>query len=275
MLNAQVPLRWMLEPSVLLGTFLLTVVYLGAATRWRSRFPGAEPIPPGRIAAFLLAMATMLLALISPIAYLSDYYLFSAHMVEHMLLTLVVPPLLLIGVPGWMLRPLIVRFPLLLSIGRILVHPLVAYGLFNALFIGYHLPTFYDLSLEVPLLHALFHQIFIVTSILSWWPVLSPLRELPPLSPPAQMIYLFAYTLPTGLLGAFFTFAESPIYPQYANAPRVWSSLTPLVDQQLGGLIMWVIGGTFYLGAFALVFLRWAMAAESKERRRYRTGYSR
>ena len=145
----------------------------------------------------------------------------------------------------------------------------------DALFLGYHLPIFYDLSLEVPLLHALFHQIFIATSLITWWPVLSPLRELPPLTPPAQMLYLFAHTFPTGLLGALFTFAESPIYPLYAEAPRVWSSFSALADQQLGGLIMWVIGGAFFLGAFALVFLRWAQAVEARERRRYRTGYSR
>ena len=101
----------------------------------------------------------------------------------------------------------------------------------------------------------MFHQVFIATSILTWWPILSPLRELPPLAQPAQLIYLFGQTLPTGLLGALFTFAEAPLYPPYVAAPRVWSSFSPLADQQLGGLIMWVIGGTFFLGAFALVFL--------------------
>jgi putative membrane protein len=271
MFGTQVPLRWPLEPSVLVGTILLTAVYLGAATRWRSRFPDSRPIPPGRIVAFLLAMATLLLALQTPIADLSDNYLFSAHMIEHMLITLAFPPLLLAGVPGWMLRPLFVRFPVLSTIGRALTHPVVAYGLFNAIFLGYHLPTFYDLSLTAPLAHIAFHQLFIATALITWWPVLSPLRELPPLPPPAQMLYLFAHTLPTGLLGALFTFAEAPIYQRYADAPRVWSAWSPLADQQLGGLIMWVIGGTFFLGAFASVFLRWSLAAEAKDRRRYRT----
>lgn len=275
MFDSQVPLRWPLEPSVILGTILLTVVYLGAATRWRSRFPGSAPVSPGRIATFLLAMATMLLALVTPIADLSDNYLFSAHMVEHMLLTLVVPPFLLIGIPGWMLRPLIVRYPFLLAIGRFLVHPVIAFALFNALFLGYHLPVFYDLALAVPLTHVLFHQLFLFTSILAWWPVLSPLHELPPLSPPVQMIYLFAHTLPSGLLGAFYAFADAPLYPQYINAPRVWSSLTPMADQQLGGVIMWVIGGTWLLASFALVFLRWARTVEAQEQRRYRARYSR
>lgn len=273
MFGAEVPLRWPVEPSVLIGTLLLTVLYLGAATRRRSRFPDSQPIPPSRIAAFLLAMLVLLLALQTPIADLSDYYLFSVHMVEHMLITLIFPPLLLAGLPGWMLRPLFVRFPVLLNLGRGITHPILAYGLFNAVFLGYHLPTIYDLSLSLPLLHIFIHQVFIATSILTWWPILSPLRELPPLPPPAQLIYLFGQTLPTGLLGALFTFAESPLYPPYVEAPRVWSSFSPLADQQLGGLIMWVIGGTFFLGAFALVFLRWALASEAKDRRRYRTSY--
>lgn len=270
MFGAQVPLIWPLVPSVLLGTLLLTIVYLGAVTRWRLRFPDAQPVPRWRIAAFLLAMATLLLALQTPIADLSDYYLFSAHMVEHMLLTLVFPPLLLAGLPGWMLRPVVVRFPALLTIGRAICHPVTAFLLFNLIFLGYHLPTFYDLALDQPLIHVAFHQVFIATSILAWWPVMSPLRELPPLPPLLQMLYLFAHTLPSGVLGAMFTFAGEAIYPRYANAPRVWDALTPVLDQELGGVIMWVIGGTFYLGAFAIVFLRWATTVEAKERRRYR-----
>ena len=271
MFGAQVPLNWPIQPSVLLGTFLITTAYLGAATRWRSRFPGSRPVSAGRIAAFLLAMATLLLALQTPIADLSDNYLFSAHMVEHMLLTLVFPPLFLAGLPGWMLRPLVVRFPIVLTVGRFLVHPLIAYALFNVVFLGYHLPIFYDLSLTLPLAHIFFHQLFIATSLLAWWPILSPLEELPPLPPLLQMLYLFAHTLPTGILGAMFSFAGTAIYSHYAAAPRVWSSLTPVADQELGGVIMWVIGGAFYLGAFVLVFIRWATAVEAKERRRYRT----
>lgn len=270
MFGAQVPLRWPIEPSIVLITLLLLGAYFAAATRWRARFPDSLPVPPGRIVAFLAALATLQLALQTPLADLSDYYLFSAHMVEHMLLTLVFPPLLLIGVPGWMLRPVIVRFPVLLTLGRILTQPLVAYAVFNAAFLVYHLPNFYDLSLSSPLAHIFFHQLFIATAILTWWPVLSQLRELPPLSPPSQLIYLFAQTFPSGILGALFAFSGTALYRQYADAPRVWTALTPVADQELGGVIMWVIGGTLLLGAFVIVFLRWALASEAQDRPRYR-----
>ena len=271
MFGSAIPLRWVFEPGIFIGVNLLTVAYLGVILRWHDRFPGATPVPPTRVASFLLAMATILLALLTPIADLSDNFLFSAHMVEHLLITMVMPPLLLLGLPGWMIRPVFVRFPILLRIGRVLTNPLVAFAFFNAIFIGYHAPPLYDLSLAAQGLHAFAHSLFMLTAILTWWPVLSPLAELPPLAPPLQMLYLFAQTLPSQSLGAYFTFSDTTFYPVYASAPRVWAALTPAVDQQLGGLIMWVIGGTFFLGAFASVFLHWVAANETKERRRYRT----
>lgn len=267
MFGALVPLRWPFEPSVLVGVGVLTAAYLGAVTRWRARFPGSTPVPRGRVAAFLLAMATILLALQTPIAPLSDEYSFVVHMVEHLLLTLVMPPLLLLGLPGWLPRPLLARRPALLGVARALTHPLAAFALFNALFVAYHAPAFYDFTLAAPLVHAGAHSVFMLTAVLTWWPVLSPLPELPPLAPPLQLLYLFAQTLPSQALGATFAFAGDPLYRRYAEAPRVWSGLSPLVDQQLGGLIMWVGGGTFFLGTFAAVFLRWATAAEAGGRR--------
>lgn len=264
-----VPLRWVFEPAILIGINLLTLAYLAVVLRWHRYFPGAQPVPPLRVMSFLLAMATALIALLSPLADLSDNFLFSAHMVEHLLITMIMPPLLLLGVPGWMLRPLITQSPLLLRIGRALTNPIVAFLSFNVVFLGYHMPIFYDLSLASSQLHALFHIAFMLTAMLTWWPVLSPLAELPPLSPAVQMLYLFLQTLPSQAVGAFFTFSTSNFYPAYQSAPRVWAWLTPTIDQQLGGLIMWVIGGTYFLGAFVVVFLRWVATNERQERRRY------
>lgn len=270
MFGAEVPLNWTPEPSIILGVLLVTGAYLGAITVWRDRFPGAAPVPRGRVVAFLLGMFTVLLALITPIADLSDYYLFSAHMVEHLLVTLIMPPLVLIGLPGWIIRPLFRRWPVLLRFGRLLTNPLIAFAVFNAIFIGYHLPRFYDISLASQYAHAAFHVVFMVTALLTWWPLLSPLEELPPLPPPLQMVYLFAQTLPSQVLGALLTFTGRPLYDWYITAPRVWADLTPQADQQLGGLIMWVIGGTFFLAVFAFVFLRWVAVNEAKDRRRAR-----
>jgi len=270
MFGSLVPLRWVFEPAIFFGVNLLTIAYLGVIIRWHKYFPGATPVAPARVLSFLLAMATILLALLTPIADLSDNFLFSVHMVEHLMLTMILPPLLLLGIPGWMIRPVFVSYPSLLKIGKVLTNPVVAFILFNAIFIIYHAPPLYDLSLASQYLHAFAHLVFMLTAILTWWPVLSPLSELPPLPPLLQMVYLFAQTLPSQALGAYFTFSDSTYYTVYVSAPRVWAAITPAVDQQLGGLIMWVIGGTFFLGVFASVFLRWVSASEAKEQRRYR-----
>lgn len=272
MFGSLVPLRWVFEPAIFLGVNITTIAYLGVILRWHKYFSGATPVPPARVFSFLLAMATILLALLSPIADLSDNFLFSAHMVEHLLITMVMPPLLLAGIPGWMIRPLFARSLVILRIGKVLTHPIVAFMAFNGIFLGYHFPAFYDTSLASQYFHAFAHLLFMLTAILTWWPILSPLPDLlPPLAPPLQMVYLFAQTLPSQVVGAFFTFSDTQFYLLYQTAPRVWNWLNSAVDQQLGGLIMWVIGGTFFLGAFASVFLHWVAANESKERRRYRT----
>lgn len=272
MFGSQVQLPWPFVPSVLLGVALMTGGYLLAVTRGRGRFPGSRPVATGRIIRFILAMLTILLALQSPLDRLSDDYLFSAHMFQHILLTLVLPPLLLAGLPGWLLRPLFVQLPALLRVGRALTHPLVAFPLFNVIFIGYHSPPIYGAVAESLPLHVLAHLIFMVAGVLTWWPVMSPLPELPPLQPPLRLLYLFLQTLPSQVLGALLTFSGTALYARYVDAPRVWDWLTPMADQELGGLLMWVGGGSFFLGAFAVVFLHWAQFDDRRARQRQVAG---
>lgn len=268
MFGALVPIEWPFYPSVVAGLALLAAAYLGAATIWRPRFPGSRPVGAARVAAFLGGIATILLALNSPIDSLGDEYLFSAHMIQHLLLALPAPPLLLLGTPGWMLRPALVRWPALRRLGRALTAPLVAYALFNVVFAGYHIPAIYDAALASEPLHIVMHIALLVTGVITWWPILSPLPdELPPLPTGLQMAYLFAQTLPSLAIGALQTFADRVLYARYATAPRVWGWLDPLTDQQIGAVLMWVGGGTFLLCAFVFVFLRWSAANEARERR--------
>lgn len=270
MFGAQVPLDWPFVPSVLLGLLLLGGAYAGAITVWRSRFPGSRPVGATRRLAFFGALGVIFLALHTPVDLLSDDYLFSMHMAQHLLLTLVMPPLLLYGIPPWLIRPPFVRWPALLSFGRFLTGPLPAYGIFNALFIGYHTPALYGAVQRSEPLHIASHLLFMATGVLAWWPVVSPLPELPALASPLRMLYLFLQTLPSQALGALLTFSGALLYEHYAGAPRVWAWLTPERDQQLGGLLMWIGGGAFFLGAFVVVFLRWAQADAASERRRRR-----
>jgi len=98
---------------------------------------------------------------------------------------------------------------------------------------------------------------FLVTAVLVWWPLVSPMPELPRLSYPGQMLYSFLMTLPMTIVSIFIVYADHVLYPAYASAPRLWG-LSPLEDQRLGGLIMWIPGGLFFYLLTAVVFFKWA-----------------
>jgi putative membrane protein len=242
---------WDLHPSVLLGIAALAALY-----GWR----GLGRAPARRIAAFGGALAVLFLALNGPLHNLSDRYLFSAHMVQHMLLTMLFPPLLLYGTPAAVVRPL-VRVAGLHRLGRAVTRPVPAAALFVTPIALWHWPAFYEAALRDHDLHIVQHLVFLVTSVVMWWPVLSPLAELPRASYPAQMLYLFLLGIPMSVVGALITLSERALYPFYAEAPRIWD-LTPHVDQQIGGLLMWVPGGMIFWVAMTVVWFRWAAREE-------------
>jgi putative membrane protein len=198
----------------------------------------------------------LIASLNGPIHDLSDYYLFSAHMLQHLLLTLVLPPLLLAGTPGWLLRPLI-RSPLMLRVARGLTHPVAAGLFFSVALTAWHTVPLYDLMMRDHDVHVFTHLLFMVAAVIMWWPVMSPLPELPPLGLGLRMLYLFLVGIPMQLVAAIITLSDSVLYRWYAEAPRTWG-LSPLDDQKLGGLLMWVPGNLYLFGAIGVVFLVWA-----------------
>jgi cytochrome c oxidase assembly factor CtaG len=246
---------WDWQPSVLIGAALLVGVYLGAIGPWRARFRTSRPVGRAQVVWFLLGAFVILFALVSPLDTLGDEYLFSAHMVQHLLLMLVAPPMLLMGTPGWMLRPFL-RYPAVARTARVLTVPVMAFGLFSANFLVWHFPVFYEATLHSETVHIVEHLLFMATGVLNWWPILSPLPELPRLPYPGQILYLVLETVPTAALSALLVFSSAVLYPTYAAAPRLFG-LSALSDQQIGGLIMWVPGGLIYLGALTAVFFAW------------------
>lgn len=242
--------------DVVLGVALVAAAYLAA---WAVR---RERPPAGVAAPFFTGLAALLVALNGPLHDLSDHYLFAAHMVQHLLLTLVVAPLLLVGVPGWMidrgLRPLARWRPGAAAV-RFATHPLGAFSLYAIGLIGWHLPLPYEAALRAHGLHVVEHLVLLATGALGWWPVLSRSAVAPPLPYAAQILYLFAFGIPMTVVAAMITAAERLLYPYYAAAPRLFD-LSPLADQRLGGIIMWVPGGLIPLVAFTIVFFRWVAA---------------
>lgn len=246
-------LGWHADPSVLIGLALLSGWYAYSARRLDARGEGPTR---GQRLWFLLAVVTVLAALTGPLHDLSDRYLFTAHMAQHLLLMLAFPPALLLSLAPGMLRPLL-RPGWAFAAARFLTRPVLAFALCNAVFAVFHLPHLYDLTLRDHNLHILEHLLFVSTAIVLWWPLLSPLPQLPPMSYAAQLLYLFAQVLPGSLIGGLIANAQRPLYPFYAAAPRI-TPLTAVQDQQLGAIVMWVGGGTFFLIAFTVVFFRWA-----------------
>lgn len=243
---------WHFAPSTVVGTAALAGLYLWGIDRGRRRGERASPL---RAASFLGGCVLLLFTLNGPVHELSDYYLLSAHMLQHGFLTLVVPLLWLLGTPGWLLDPVLDR-PGVLRAGRILTHPAAAFGLYNGYLVLWHLPPAYDWTLWSHEVHVAQHIGFLATGVLMWWPVASPTARLPGLSYGPAMLYLFLLTIPMKAIGAFVTLADHVLYDFYASAPRVLS-LSSQEDQTIAGLLMWMPGGLIYWSAIAILFWRW------------------
>jgi len=256
--------QWNLDPSILIATALIMGIYLYAVGLLRRPYKLIDGVTRRQVIFFYLGVLVIFFALVSPLDAIGDRYLFSVHMVQHLFLTMVGAPLLLIGTPGVLLKPLIRPRPIFL-LAKFLTHPFMAFFLFNADFWLWHIPALYDATLTHEGIHILEHITFIVFGVISWWPVFSPLSEdLPPLSTGGQVLYLFFSGMPVVALGAGLTFA-GPLYAPYLEAPRLWG-LSAATDQQLGGLIMWVPGNIIYIIIVSIIFIRWMQKQETTQR---------
>jgi putative membrane protein len=241
-------------------------VYWLCTRRYRDRFTGSAPVSWGRQTCFYAGIGLALMALASPLDTLGDSYLLTAHMLQHLLLILGVAPLLLAGMPGWLLRDVLGALRLT-GFVRWARHPLVAFFGFNLVFALAHVPPFYELTLNSEPLHAAEHVVFVLTAMLMWMPILSPVPDIAaPYPPLGQVLYLFMQTIPASLVGALLAMAGAAAYTTYGLAPRI-TALSAVEDQQLAGLLMWVGGGLYFLLATGVVFFAWAAREEAADRR--------
>jgi putative membrane protein len=257
-------MHWHAHPDVLLGLALIEGVYLLGVGPLRTRYNFAGSVDSRQTATFTAGVLVIFVSLLSPIHELSDTYLFSAHMVQHVLLTLVAPPLLILGMPDWLLRPLL-RPNWAFRSARLLTNPIVAFVTFSFLFAVWHIPSLYDHSVTNHGVHIGEHILFILTAGLMWWPITSNMPELPRLSDPMKMAYLFLLSIPQIIIFAPITFASEPLYDFYVNAPRIWN-VTPLVDQQIGAIIMKMGGGLLFLTLMIVTFFRWFIREEQERK---------
>jgi putative membrane protein len=257
---------WRPEPTVILGVFAMIAAYL-FWTGPRNRTAGGAPINPvsdRQRVAFIAGSLVLLVALNPPLDDWADSYLLSAHMFQHLLLLFLVGPLWLIGMPDWLLRKLVWRTPIS-QIGYALTRPPIAFLVSNVIITIWHMPFAYDAALHSTPVHVVQHASFLFAALIAWWPVLGPLPEWPRLAKPMQCLYLFLTTIPGGIVGAFVTLAGPGLY-DYENSPRIWG-LDLATDQEIAGLMMWVLTSTIYLLIVTVIFFQWAAGEEAKETR--------
>lgn len=220
-----------------------------------------ETIERRRKGFYLLALALLWLASDWPVHDISEEYLYSVHMVQHLLITLVVPPLLLLATPNWLaVRVIDPHRPL----ARRLLRPIVVGLTFNVVVALTHLPWVVNTSATNGVFHYTAHLLLFVTAIAMWMPVCGPFPELR-LTPLAKMFYLFAMSVLPTVPAGFLTFAQTTIYDAYDTPLRLWG-VTVANDQQMAGLIMKIVGGLYLWTIIAGVFFRWSARQRAAER---------
>lgn len=277
-LLARVGWAWNWRPAVLLAVGALAALYLRGWWRLRRTRRTRGAAPGWRLAAYLVGLASVALALCSPLELLAELS-FTAHMVQHQMLLMVAPPLLLLGAPFppilWALPPWLRR-----RLGALVSRPgpvrralrtltwmPVAVALYTVTLWGWHHPVAYEAGLRYPILHDVEHLTFFGTAMLFWWPIVNPAPRCHRLGSGvmygARIGYLILATAQNTLLGAVFGLAERVLYSSYAAAPRLLADWSPIDDQSFGGGVMWS-GSHMFLVA-VLILLHRAMDAEGRK----------
>jgi putative membrane protein len=240
------------SPPVALNVtiFLTSLFYFRGWLSLRRSSPGLFSI--SRLAAFAAGMFFLWLAIGSPLSAFDEASL-TVHMIQHILLMLVIPPLVLLsapslpllhGIPQWFVRTALgpfLRWPPVQSLGKFLTHPPTCWILAAVALIAWHVPSAFELALRSDSWHEVEHACFLSTSLLFWWPVVQPFPSEPRWPRWSVPLYLFFGMLPGGALGAFLVFCDRVLYPSYRQAPALFR-ITPLTDQILAGALMWVFG---------------------------------
>ena len=247
------------DPGVIDGILALSIVYGLAVGPARKKLAPNKPFEKWRALSFAIGVLILIVAVATPIDHIGETYLFSVHMVQHVLLMFFLPPFLILGTPIW-LADFLFRTEGLGKLFRFMVHPVVACISFNAVLIFWHFPAFYELALRDSLVHLLEHVTFIVVSICMYWPLLGRDTTLKPVHYGLRILYVLAVSLAQIPLFAVLTFAPEPLYATYANAPRFYADLTPIGDQMLGGVVMKLVTAVYMFVGLAVFFYRWYLA---------------
>jgi len=252
---------WAVPIGPTVAILLSLIFYLRGWIALQFRVPSR--FPAWRLLSFAAGLGTIFLAIASPLDAFGGLLL-QVHMIQHLLLMMVAPPLILAGAPYLpilsglprvfareVVGPFLI-WPPLKRIGRLLFHPVVCWIAFTTSNVLWHLPAFYELALNSPGWHQVEHACFLLTGLLFWWHLVLPWPGRPAWPRWAMIPYLVLADLQNTGLAAFLTFYDRVLYPTYENAPRLWGS-NPLNDQVIAGTIMWVPGSIIFLVPAAII----------------------
>jgi putative membrane protein len=232
---------------------LIAVAYL-AALRWWIQPEEPRVSATGiQKAAFFSGLAILWVGADWPIHDIAENFLFSVHMVQHTLFSLIAPPLILLGLPAPLLRRLLRP---VMPLVRFFTKPLIALALFNAVILFTHWPVVVNFAVTNHPGHFALHLLLVFSALVMWWVVVTPLPELGRLQPPTKMLFLLGQSFLPTVPASFLTFATTPIYDFYARAPRLWG-ISAVTDQMIAGLIMKIGGGLILWSVIGLLFFRW------------------
>jgi putative membrane protein len=266
------------SPFFFVAILFMTTVYFLVTVKWRHDFKYSEPLKKKEGVFIVIAMILLYVIKGSPVD-LMGHILFSVHMVQMAVLYLLIPPLLIVGIPSWLWQ-FIIKQPVVKQIFQFGTKPLIALILFNGMFSFYHMPMIFDVIKTDETLHGIYTFVLFIFAIFMWWPLVNKLPGENRLHGLKKVGYIFADGVLLTPACALIIFAESPMYATYYDAsvwlqaltlcvpidtlaglnlsgPELFTDMPPIEDQQLGGVLMKIIQEIVYGVVLAQIFFEW------------------
>jgi putative membrane protein len=261
-------IEWLSDPFVLVPLAFFTGLYLWRFVHAR-REAGGRGAGPLQLLAFAGALIALLVALVSPLDGLGEDYLFSAHMVQHVLLGDIAPLLALLALSRVILRPATRRLVRVEKALGPLANPVTGIVLWLVFMYLWHVPALYDAAAQNALIHLLEHASFFAAGVALWWPLVQPVPMRRPLTGMQPLAYIASAKGGLAALGLYLAWSSTPLYPYYETTPRIWG-LSPIEDQNVGGVIMMVEQSFTLVLVMVALFVAMLSRSEEEERRRER-----
>lgn len=246
-------LTWHWSPITLACLVLASLLYIFALRRARRAKSEEKPLQARRVASFFAAVAIAALLLLTPIDAIARTQLFSVHMFQSVILITVCAPLLLYSLPGWLVQPLFAH-PFVRPIARFLTQPVIASAIFNLTFLLWHAPLFFNFALRNGTFYHVMLGSFLLASLLNWWPLIGPVRDLHKMTYPQLMLYAFLDGQPVDIFAFVLVFTFVVIYPHFAVPPQL--GISAFADQAVGGALL-LLPGLVDLCVMSPLFFRW------------------